>query len=158
MPRTLVLRSGDDEFTVTTDEGQAAVNGAEPVAATTRADGSLRVGDPPKTAWAVVSGEMRWVFYDGQVYTFAAVRPGSRRRTAGHHGLLSAPMPATVVRTQASAGDHVRRGDVLIVLEAMKMELPITAPYDGVISAVNCQAGQLVQPGVGLIEIEEISL
>jgi biotin carboxyl carrier protein len=157
MARTLVLRSGDDEFNVTTDEGQAAVNGGEPVPVSRRADGSLRVGDPPRTAWAVVHGDTRWVFHDGQVYTFEAVRPGSRRRTVGHHGMLSAPMPATVVRVQATAGDRVSRGDVLIVLEAMKMELPIKAPFEGVISAVNCRAGELVQPGVGLIEIDEIS-
>jgi biotin carboxyl carrier protein len=66
-------------------------------------------------------------------------------------------MPATVVRVQATAGDRVSRGDVLIVLEAMKMELPIKAPFEGVISAVNCRAGELVQPGVGLIEIDEIA-
>jgi biotin carboxyl carrier protein len=66
-------------------------------------------------------------------------------------------MPATVVRIQAAPGDSRGRGDVLVILEAMKMEMPIKAPYDGVISAVNCRPGELVQPGVGLIEIDEIS-
>jgi acetyl-CoA/propionyl-CoA carboxylase, biotin carboxylase, biotin carboxyl carrier protein len=158
MARTRVLRTGDQEYTVTTAEGQALVNGGDPVAVSLRPDGSLRIGDdPPATAWSIVHGDTRWVFLDGQVYTFEAVTPGSRRRTGGHHGTLAAPMPATVVRIQATEGDRVNRGDVLIILEAMKMELPVKAPFDGTVSAVNCRAGELVQPGVGLIEIDEIS-
>jgi biotin carboxyl carrier protein len=157
MARTLVLRHGDEDYTVTTGEGQAAVNGGEPAAVSLRPDGSLHVGEPPRTAWAVLDGDTRWVFLDGQVFTFEAVKPGSRRRTAGHHGTLSAPMPATVVRIHVADGERVSRGDVVIILDAMKMELPIKAPYDGVISAVNCREGELVQPGVGLIEIDEIS-
>jgi len=41
---------------------------------------------------------------------------------------------------------------VLIVLEAMKMELPLRAPHDGVIAAVDCREGELVQPGKVLVE------
>ena len=63
-------------------------------------------------------------------------------------------MPATVVRVDAAPGDTVHRGDTLIVLEAMKMELPVRAPADGTVKAVHCKPGDLVQPGVPLIEIE----
>jgi biotin carboxyl carrier protein len=63
-------------------------------------------------------------------------------------------MPATVVRVQIAPGDAVKRGDVLIILEAMKMELPIRAPADGTVTRVLCSAGELVQPGVGLLEME----
>ena len=44
--------------------------------------------------------------------------------------------------------------DVLIALEAMKMELPIRAPRDGVVKAVHCQPGELVQPGQVLLDLE----
>ncbi len=63
-------------------------------------------------------------------------------------------MPATVIEIKVAAGDRVMRGDVLITLEAMKMELPVRAPRDATIKAVVCRPGELVQPGVALLEIE----
>jgi 3-methylcrotonyl-CoA carboxylase alpha subunit len=64
-------------------------------------------------------------------------------------------MPATVARIQAQVGQRVRRGDTLLVLEAMKMELPVRATADGTVTAITCAEGELVQPGVPLIEIDE---
>jgi biotin carboxyl carrier protein len=63
-------------------------------------------------------------------------------------------MPATVVKVFVEAGARVSKGDTLLMLEAMKMELPVKAPRDGVVRAVRCQAGELVQPGVSLVELE----
>jgi acetyl/propionyl-CoA carboxylase alpha subunit len=79
-------------------------------------------------------------------------RPAARTRS-GHHGSLMAPMPATVVRIQTEVGKEVTRGETLLILEAMKMELPVRAPADGTVTAVNCAEGDLVQPEVPLIEI-----
>ncbi len=62
-------------------------------------------------------------------------------------------MPATVLRINTPAGTVVKRGDTLLVLEAMKMELPIRANADGTVTVVNCRIGDLVQPGVSLIEL-----
>ena len=53
-------------------------------------------------------------------------------------------MPPTVQRAA---------GDTLVILEAMKMELPLRAPADGRVTAVHCQPGQLVQPDTSLIEL-----
>lgn len=115
-------------------------------------DGEIRAGE--RTVWAASDGDVRWVFVDGQVYTFEVQRDVSRvRRAARHDGRLSAPMPATVLKIQAAAGDRVRAGDVVIILEAMKMELPVHATADGVVSAVRCREGELVQPGQDLIDI-----
>jgi acetyl/propionyl-CoA carboxylase alpha subunit len=83
----------------------------------------------------------------------AGPRPAVRARPASHHGSLTAPMPATVVRIEAGVGTQVKRGETLLILEAMKMELPVRASSDGTVTAVNCREGDLVQPGVALIEI-----
>jgi biotin carboxyl carrier protein len=67
---------------------------------------------------------------------------------------LAPPMPATVASVLVAPGQPVARGDVLIMLEAMKMELPITAPRDGRVRSVACRPGELVQPGIALVELE----
>lgn len=105
--------------------------------------------------FAAADGDTRWVFDRGQVFVFT-VEPdgGTRRRAATHQGALAAPMPATVVRIDVRAGDAVTKGQILIVLEAMKMELPVRAPGNATVAAVHCREGELVQPGVSLIDLE----
>ena len=63
-------------------------------------------------------------------------------------------MPATVTRIVAQVGQTVAPGDVLVLLEAMKMELAVKAPHAGTVARINCEAGALVQPGVPLVELE----
>jgi biotin carboxyl carrier protein len=62
-------------------------------------------------------------------------------------------MPGTVIEIAVEVGQRVSAGDVLITLEAMKMELPIRAPRDGIVSAIRCQPGELVQAGVALVDL-----
>jgi biotin carboxyl carrier protein len=68
-------------------------------------------------------------------------------------GALGAPMPGTVIAVAVAVGQQVQAGDLLLTLEAMKMELPIRAPRDGVVSAIRCAPGDLVQPGPPLVEL-----
>jgi biotin carboxyl carrier protein len=63
-------------------------------------------------------------------------------------------MPATVLMINVQPGQQVAKGDLLIMLEAMKMELPVKAPRDGRVMALGCKPGELVQPGVPLLELE----
>jgi biotin carboxyl carrier protein len=93
----------------------------------------------------------------GHVYEFEVEREGGRRRTGGrHHGSLTAPMPATVRRIEVTVGQRVERGDTLILLEAMKMELPVKAPAAGSVQSIHCHEGDLVQPGAPLIELDGV--
>ncbi|HEY3885415.1 MAG TPA: biotin/lipoyl-containing protein [Vicinamibacterales bacterium] len=102
----------------------------------------------------VARGDDRvWVFHDGAVFEIPAGEERGRRRGARAHGSLTSPMPATVIAVKVAAGDSVRAGDVLILLEAMKMELPVRAPADATVTAVHCRPGDLVQPNVDLIEL-----
>ena len=63
-------------------------------------------------------------------------------------------MPATVIRVLVAPGSHVKKGDVVVLLEAMKMELPIRALSDGTVTAVHCRDGELVQADQVLVETE----
>jgi biotin carboxyl carrier protein len=103
-------------------------------------------------AYAVIDGARAWVFLDGNTYV---VESTARRRTgpAEDPSALAAPMPATVTQVHVSPGATVHAGDVLITLEAMKMELPIRAGIDGTVLAVHCRVGEMVQPGLPLVEL-----
>jgi biotin carboxyl carrier protein len=104
-----------------------------------------------------------WAFADGRVYradrsktgpAFAIARAPADKK-AGHYRSevsLAAPMPATVLQVLTRPGASVKKGDTLILLEAMKMELPLRAPADATVVAVHCREGELVQPDVTLIE------
>jgi acetyl/propionyl-CoA carboxylase alpha subunit len=99
----------------------------------------------------------RWVFWNGHVFhgDFSGRAPREQRVARGHgtHP-LTAPMPATVLKVRVTSGDTVKKGDIVVVLEAMKMELPIRAPGDGVVAAVSCREGELVQADAILVEFQ----
>ncbi len=70
-------------------------------------------------------------------------------------GGLTAPMPGNVLATHVSVGDEVRAGQLLLVLEAMKMQHRITAPFDGKVTEVHVSAGTQVDNGALLVLLEE---
>ena len=91
--------------------------------------------------------------------TWTLTKPDSRRARSGSQAgpdtdSLTATMPGLVLDVLVAAGDTVATGDTLVLMEAMKMELRITAPRDGAIRTVGCAAGQVVERGVLLVEME----
>lgn len=111
-------------------------------------------GGQQSLTYAAGPADARWVFLNGRVYVINTTRSATARRAPDDELALASPMPARVAAVNVSAGQQVSRGDVLIMLEAMKMELPIRAPRDGRIMSVACQAGELVRPGTPLVELE----
>lgn len=80
---------------------------------------------------------------------------GKRRDKAGAHGGgLSSPMPGKVIQVLVKQGDPVKKGDLLMVLEAMKMEHKVLAPQDGAVGKIHFQAGERVGQDVALMEID----
>ncbi|MDP4680607.1 MAG: biotin/lipoyl-binding protein [Cyclobacteriaceae bacterium] len=64
---------------------------------------------------------------------------------------VKAPMPGLIIEVVVSAGDKVNRGDILLILEAMKMENAIKSPKDGIVSSVNIKTGESVEKNQILI-------
>jgi propionyl-CoA carboxylase alpha chain len=69
-------------------------------------------------------------------------------------GSLLAPMPAAVISVAVTEGQEVSKGDTIVVLEAMKMQHTIAAPYDGVVTELSAKAGAQVESGAVLAVIE----
>ncbi len=107
----------------------------------------VAVAGPPEARWVAIDGAASVVEMDDRT----APR---QRKKASQGDAMAAPMPATVVSIAVSPGQAVSRGETVVLLEAMKMELPVRAPRDGVVRTVRCTAGELVQPGVPLVELE----
>jgi biotin carboxyl carrier protein len=80
---------------------------------------------------------------------------GKTSSTGGNIGnvKITAPMPGTVLKVQVSIGTQVKKGQVLLLLEAMKMENEIAAPADGVISSINVAEGSSINAGDLLISM-----
>ena len=113
--------------------------------------------DPSLAAKALstVRGEDQTiVFEDGRAYVFndeAAVVGGAQ---AGGDGQIRSPMPGKIVQAPVAEGDRVTKGQVLVVLEAMKMEHALTAPADGVVAELRVKLGDQVSEGVVLARME----
>lgn len=157
MGRTLSIGAGDTRRLVQLDDqGSIVVDGTPFQVTSPAAPEELIVsnGTAVERTYVLVADGAAWVFHDGDTFELSVEAEGSVRRRPQHHGSLTAPMPATVIGVNVRPGDRVTSGSVLIVLEAMKMELPVRAPSDGTVVSVNCRAGDLVQAGVPLIELQ----
>jgi 3-methylcrotonyl-CoA carboxylase alpha subunit len=156
----LTLRLGDASHIVSVEtkepDDDTAVVEVDGTTLRARIEGqAIRVeGGSRGRVWMAAAGDARWVYYDGRVYQLEVLREGGRRR-APQPGSLAAPMPATVRQIRVSVGDQVSRGETLLVLEAMKMELAVKADAGGVVSEILCREGELVQPGRPLIRLGE---
>jgi len=156
MPTRLHLKQDDLEAVVEIQGREIVFVGlSELLHVVPQPDGRFAVTGGPSavTGTAAINGDVAWVGIDGDVFEIH-VSASRQRRADPDAGTLSPPMPATVVRVAVVPGQRVVRGDVLIALEAMKMELSVRAPRDGVVRAVHCREGELVQPGTRLLEID----
>ena len=77
-----------------------------------------------------------------------------RPAATGSESSVTAPMPGTVIRVEVGPGDQVHARRPLVVLEAMKMEIPVHSPFDGTVKAVHVAAGDRVAGGAVLVELE----
>ena len=112
--------------------------------------------DGAPAAAATYAGQV-WVAVAGHTFDLDATPPRRSIELAGASELV-APMPGVVIGAQARAEQKVRRGDLLFVVEAMKMELRVEAPADGVVRRVLASVGQTVERGQRLAEFEAESV
>lgn len=121
----------------------------------------LCVDGQRRCAYVARRGDRVHVWLDGETYTLCktdTLLNADRRRRGARPGddvrsSLEAAMPGKVLDVLVAEGDVVQRGEVLVLLEAMKMELRIQASQEGVVSRVWVRPGQVVERGQRLVEI-----
>ena len=106
---------------------------------------------------AHVSSDMakRWVTIDGHTIMLTKTSGAKQGVRHDHAGGLIAPMPGQVRSVSVSVGDVVKKGQTLLTMEAMKMEIRIQALKDGRVTALHAAQGQTVEREQILIEVEE---
>jgi 3-methylcrotonyl-CoA carboxylase alpha subunit len=139
------------------------------VTVTRLAPGTYRVEHEGRNEIVYVAGSAadRWIFWKGEVFrgewggpdgvagrnSAGVAGPNKGRPTDVRPTSLTAPMPARVIKVLVQPGAAVKKGATLVMLEAMKMELPIRAPADGKVAAVHCRDGELVQADAVLVDL-----
>ena len=105
---------------------------------------------------AHVSSDMakRWVTVSGQTLMLTKTSGAKQGVRHDHAGGLIAPMPGQIRSVAVSVGDAVKKGQTLLTMEAMKMEIRIQALKDGVVKSVSVKQGQTVEREQILVEVE----
>ncbi|MEO8054060.1 MAG: biotin/lipoyl-containing protein, partial [Acidobacteriota bacterium] len=93
----------------------------------------VRPGEMPRGAFAARDGDVAWVFAFGETWRIAKAGARAARPSEEEHA-LTAPMPGRVSSVRVADGQKVEKGDVLVILEAMKMEHAVRAPRAGTVS------------------------
>ena len=145
-----IVRRSENAFDVDGVRVDATVASAGPA----RFEG--RNGDRRCPVFVVRDGDHVFAQIDGRPYRLSVV---SRAAAASGQdevaqGGLEAPMPGRVTRVAVSVGDAVKRGQEMIVVEAMKMENALVAPMDGVVKSLAVKVGDMVAPGPALVVVE----
>ena len=142
------------------DSFRAQVNGVEyAVEVLDRQPGvlSLRFDGQPLTFYWAQDGSRKWISQGGCTYWLdpPAQRASQRSSEVDGNTAIRAPMPAQVRAVQVAPGDPVERGQVLLLLEAMKMEIQVKSPAAGRVNRLLAAAGQTVDRDQLLVEIGE---
>lgn len=154
--RRRVLIGGEaGELAVRGEEAQIGERSWRGVATRT-GEGSAEVvldGVARRYAIAVDQDDGRlWIGREGRQLELAPARAGGGDLGAAGDS-LAAPMPGTILLVNVSDGDAVRAGDVLVVMESMKMELSVSAPHDGVVAGLTVAPGDKVALRAVLLEV-----
>ena len=141
----------ENEFFITYDNNEYTIS------ATELKPGQLEIKIGERIIKCIVSEgeESKFIFIDGNVFKVKPVELTGRKKTEKKEGDLNSPISGTVVKVKAKEGDAIEKDDVIMVIEAMKMEYLIRAPYDGIIKKIHFKEKEQIEIGKLTAEIEK---
>ena len=148
--RTIELNPSDDGYIAIVDGKTVSVRIIR------AANGRMDLLVDGQRVTAHVSSDMakRWVTINGQTLMLTKTSGAKQGVRHDHAGGLIAPMPGQIRSVAVSVGDAVKKGQTLLTMEAMKMEIRIQALKDGVVKSVSVMQGQTVEREQILVEVE----
>ncbi|WP_036555919.1 acetyl/propionyl/methylcrotonyl-CoA carboxylase subunit alpha [Nocardioides insulae] len=114
-------------------------------------------GDQPSPPVATITPDVVELVLHGQRFAFDRPDPARPHQAGAGDGTITAPMPGTVLGIEVNVGDEVVEGQVVAVIEAMKMELTLRAPFDGTVTAVDAGPGEQIALGALVAEVAPLS-
>ena len=142
------------EFEYDADEHKLLVDGVSYLCDS----GAVTLGQRRVSFWVHRERDLAWVWLDGEVYRFTIDDPRHRGNVDGGAvlgGSVKAQMPGKILQVSVKAGERVSKGQSLLLMESMKMELSLDAPVEGTVSKILVKPEQMVGQGELLLEIEE---
>ncbi len=116
---------------------------------------NIKVGDRDLKGKVLKIKDTLWVHLEGETFVY---RPESKAKQKAAHGIASntvtAPMPGKIIKVTVNQGDKVEDGQVVVIMEAMKMEYSLRCSKSGRVKKITCKSGDQVQLGQMLLEIE----
>jgi len=116
----------------------------------------IKIGDRLIKSVITEGDKEKFVFIDGDVFKVRPVElTGKKKSKKKEEGDLSSPISGKIVGVKIKKGDSVKKGDVLMLIEAMKMEYIIRAPFNGKVKKVNFKVNDQIEIGQNTVEIEK---
>lgn len=140
----------DDHFFVIYDNNEYTVTAEE------LKSGQLKIKLGERVIKCVISegGESKFVFIDGNVFKVKRIELTGQKKISKKEGDLNSPISGTVVSVKVTEGETVKKNDVVMVIEAMKMEYLIRAPYNGTVKRIHFKEKDQIEIGRITTELE----
>ncbi|MFW6120158.1 MAG: biotin/lipoyl-containing protein [Petrotogales bacterium] len=140
----------ENQFFVTYDNNEYTVNVTE------IKPGQLKIELGDRVIKCVISEgkENKFVFIDGNIFKVKRIELTGQKKTGKKERGLNSPISGTVVSVKVEEGATVKKGDVIMVIEAMKMEYLIRMPYNGVVKKINFKEKEQIEIGQITAEVK----
>jgi biotin carboxyl carrier protein len=152
---TVVVDQAGERVTVAIDDGEPLI--LDVAASGLPGSFSLLIDGEPRSAYVARHGAGFEVVVEGRRFQVGPATAGRRRGAVGAKdtlGEVTAPLAGVVIEVRVNVGDVVTTGQPLLVIEAMKMQNEIQAPYDGTITAISAEVGQRVEQGAVIVRYD----